>query len=59
MKKDDVLELSIMDMGVDGEGIGKVDGITLFVKDAVIGDKVSVKVMKMKKAMAMPGWWRF
>ncbi len=49
LKKDDELELFIEDMGIDGEGIGKQDGITLFVKDAVIGDTVRVKVMKMKK----------
>lgn len=36
-------------MGVDGEGIGHTDGYTLFVKDALIGDVISAKVMKMKK----------
>lgn len=50
IKKDDILELKIEDMGVDGEGIGKADGVTLFVKDALIGDVVQVKVMKMKKS---------
>lgn len=48
-KKDALLELQIQDMGIDGEGIGKINGITLFVKDAIIGDRVLVKVMKMKK----------
>ena len=36
-------------MGVDGEGIGHVDGCTLFVKDALIGDVITAKIMKMKK----------
>ncbi|MBS6397870.1 MAG: 23S rRNA (uracil(1939)-C(5))-methyltransferase RlmD [Clostridiales bacterium] len=49
MKKDDLVTLKIEDMGVDGEGIGKLDGFTLFVKDAVIGDTVEAKIMKMKK----------
>ena len=49
LKKDDELELFIEDMGVDGAGIGKLNGMALFVKDAVIGDTVRVKVMKMKK----------
>ena len=49
MKKNDEIVLQIEDMGIDGEGIGKADGLTLFVKDAVIGDKVRAKVMKMKK----------
>ena len=48
-KKNDILTVEITDMGVDGEGIGKVDGFTLFVKDAVIGDVAEVKVMKAKK----------
>lgn len=50
MKKDDVIEVKIEDMGVDGEGIGKAGGITLFIKDAVIGDVVQAKIMKMKKS---------
>ena len=43
------LELVIEDMAVDGAGIGKVDGVAFFVKDAVIGDRVLIKIMKMKK----------
>lgn len=49
LKKDMELELTIEDMGVDGEGIGKAEGVALFVKDAVLGDLVRVKIMKMKK----------
>ena len=47
--KNDEFELEIVDLGSTGEGIGKIDGYTLFVKDALIGDKVRVKVMKTKK----------
>ncbi|NBH13558.1 23S rRNA (uracil(1939)-C(5))-methyltransferase RlmD [Lachnospiraceae bacterium] len=43
------LELLIEDIGVNGEGIGKAGGAAFFVKDAVIGDRVLVKIMKMKK----------
>jgi len=49
VKKDDFVTLTIEDMGVDGEGIGHVDGCTLFVKDALIGDVITAKIMKMKK----------
>lgn len=49
MKKDDIIVLKIEDMGVDGEGIGKLDGFAFFVKDAVIGDTVEAKIMKLKK----------
>ena len=49
MQKNDELILKIEDMGVDGAGIGKADGMTFFVKDAVIGEVVRAKVMKLKK----------
>ena len=48
-KKNDILTVEITDMGVDGEGIGKVDGFTLFVKDTLIGDVAEVKIMKAKR----------
>lgn len=32
-----------------GEGIGRLDGYTLFVKDALEGDLVRVKILKTKK----------
>ena len=51
-KKNDVLEIEITDQGTTGEGIGKVSGYTLFVKDTVIGDVAKVKVMKAKKNYA-------
>lgn len=49
MKKNDTAIVTIEDIGVGGEGIGKVDGYTLFIKDAIIGDVVEAKVMKAKK----------
>jgi len=49
MKKDDFITLEIEDMGVNGEGIGRLDGFAFFVKDAVIGDQVEAKIMKLKK----------
>ena len=49
MKKNEEYQIRIDDMGVNGEGIGHVDGLALFVKDALIGDTVRVKVMKMQK----------
>ena len=48
-RKNDIVTLEIVDCGTDGEGIGKADGFTVFVKDAVIGDIVTAKIMKAKK----------
>ena len=40
MQKNEIVKVKIEDIGVGGEGIGKVDGYTLFIKDAIIGDVV-------------------
>ena len=48
-RKNDLVTLEIEDCGIDGEGIGKADGFTVFVKDAVIGDTVTAKIIKAKK----------
>ena len=49
MQKNELVTVTIEDIGINGEGIGKVDGYTLFIKDAIIGDVVEAKVMKAKK----------
>ena len=51
-KKGDVLTVTIEDIDTEGQGIGKADGYTLFVKDALVGDVVKVKIMKAKKNYA-------
>ena len=49
MKKNEKIRITIEDIGVNGEGIGKIDGYTLFVKDALIGDTVEAIITKAKK----------
>ena len=49
MKKNEKIVVKIEDIGVNGEGIGKVEGYTLFVKDALIGDMVEAVITKAKK----------
>ena len=48
-RKNDIVTVTIEDIGNDGEGIGKSEGYTLFVKDAVIGDTVEARITKCKK----------
>ncbi len=48
-RKNDSVTLQIQDLSADGEGIGRTDGFTVFVKDAVIGDVVEAKIIKAKK----------
>ena len=50
--KNDIVTVTIEDIGSEGEGIGKIDGFTLFIKDAVIGDEVVAKIMKAKATYA-------
>ena len=52
MKKNDLLQIKIEAMGNAGDGIGKIDGYPLFVKDALPGDLAEVRVTKVKKTYA-------
>ena len=52
MNKNELTEVRIEDFTKEGEGIGHVEGYTLFVKDAVIGDTVLAKITKAKKNYA-------
>ncbi len=42
-EKNDVVTVLIEDMGNEGEGIGKIDGYTIFIKDGVMGDVIGQK----------------
>ena len=53
VNKNDTFTVDIIDIGTNGEGIAKLeDGYTLFIKDAVVGDKALVKIMKTTKSYA-------
>ena len=45
--------LDITGMGSEGEGVGKIDGFTVFVKGAIIGESVKVKIIKKTKNYAV------
>lgn len=45
-KKNEEYTVEIEDVGTGGEGIAKIDGYTLFVKDAVRGDVCRVRITK-------------
>ncbi len=49
IKKNDTFTVQIEDMNEDGAGIGKLDGFIWFIKDAVCGDRVEAKAIKLKK----------
>ena len=51
-EKNQEYEITIEDYGNDGEGIGHIDGMAVFVKDAAKGDHARVKIIKVKKNYA-------
>lgn len=52
VKKNEIYDVEITAQGTDGEGIGRVDGFTVFVKNAVEGDKARIKILKVNKSYA-------
>ena len=51
-RKNDIVIMKVEDIGSEGEGIGKVDGFTVFVKDAIVGDVVEARIVKCMKNYA-------
>ncbi|MBY0014573.1 23S rRNA (uracil(1939)-C(5))-methyltransferase RlmD [Paenibacillus typhae] len=49
VNKNDEVMLDIIGMTHEGEGVGRVEGFTLFVQGALPGEKVQAKVLKTKK----------
>lgn len=52
MKKNDIIEISITDISHDGSGIGKYEGMAVFVPLTAVGDKINARVLKVKKNYA-------
>lgn len=46
-------EIEILDLGDNGEGIGKIDNFTVFVHGGIPGDIVNAKIIKVKKQYAI------
>lgn len=53
LEKNKKYELEIVDMGHSGEGIGKVDGFTVFVEDGLPGDYLLIQITMVKKSYAV------
>ena len=49
ISKNQEFVVEIEDLTAEGAGVAKLDGYTLFIKDAIVGDKVRVSIMKTKK----------
>lgn len=49
IEKNQEFEVQIEDLTADGDGVAKIHGYTLFIKDALVGDRARVSIMKTKK----------
>ena len=49
IQKNENFEVDILDNGIDGEGIAKINGYTTFVKGALKGEKAKIKIIKANK----------
>ena len=52
MKKNDLVNLEIIDTTLQGAGVGKADGLTVFVDSAVTGDVIIAHILKVKSNCA-------
>lgn len=53
IKKNDIITLEISAMTSEGSGIGKLDGLAVFVAGAAVGDVLEVLIIKTKKNYAI------
>ena len=51
-KKNDVVTLTITGMTTEGNGVGRCDGIAVFVAMSAIGDILKVRITKVQKTFA-------
>lgn len=49
MQKNDVVEVEIIDLTHEGQGVAKVDGLVFFVDNALPGEIIKMRVLKLKK----------
>ena len=49
VEKNKIYEMYVEDIGIHGEGIGKIDGYTVFVEGALPHEHIKVLIVKTKK----------
>ena len=52
MNKNDIIKLEITATSTDGVGIGRHDGLAVFVPNSCEGDEIEAKILKVKKNLA-------
>lgn len=52
VKKDEIYEIYIDSLAYGGEGVGKIDGMAVFVADTAPEDKINAQIVSVKKGYA-------
>lgn len=52
LQKNGIVELTIEGMTAEGQGVGRADGMAVFVPLAAVGDRLSVRIVKVLKTYA-------
>ena len=52
VKKNEEYVINIIDNGFQGEGVAKVDGMTVFIDKAIKGEKIRIKILKVQTNFA-------
>lgn len=53
LRKNDLAELTVTGMTAEGSGVGRVDGMAVFVAASAPGDRLSVRIIKVSKHYAV------
>lgn len=49
LKKNDVIEVEIVDLSHEGAGVAKAEGLVFFVENALPGELIRMRVLKVNK----------
>ena len=49
LQKNDIIDVTIMDLTHEGQGVTRVDGLVFFVDNALPGEEIAMRVLKLKK----------
>ena len=52
VKKGQIIEIDVQDMAFGGKGLARIDGMAVFVDQAVAGDRVAARIIRKRKQYA-------
>ena len=52
LEKNQIYEATITDYTTEGQGIAHIDGITVFIPNAIVGERVRVRIETLRKTWA-------